>query len=108
MYELCGGYHYNDPTRPLLDFLLYLALSDNYQETWQEAVSLNRGTPIPKMDEVTTKAIQLVCNINDNQMIILRSFLRTELGSSIFATQHKISQIMNLEYVEPVIGIFKS
>ena len=86
---------------------MYFALSENYQETWQEAVALNRGTPIPKMDEVTTKAIQLVCNINDNQMIILRSFLRTELGSSIFATQHKISQIMNLEYVEPVIGISK-
>ena len=46
-------------------------------------------------------------NINGNQMRILRSCLQIELGSSIFATQHKIYQIVNLEYVEPVTGIFK-
>ena len=47
-----------------------------------------------------------MCNINGNQMRVLRSCLQTELAISIFATQHNISQILNLEYVEPVTGIF--
>ena len=45
--------------------------------------------------------------MNGNQMIILQSCLQKEFGSSIFATQHNIYQIVNLGYVEPVTGIFK-
>ena len=71
LYEICIGHHHNDPTRPLLEFLLYFFLYDTYQETWQEDVALNGGTNIPKIDEVATKAIQSVCNINCNQIIIL-------------------------------------
>ena len=48
-----------------------------------------------------------MCNINGNQMIILRSCLRTELGRFILNTQHEISQIVNLEYADPVTGIIK-
>mmetsp|Transcript_32788 Transcript_32788/g.48821 ORF Transcript_32788/g.48821 Transcript_32788/m.48821 type:complete len:206 (+) Transcript_32788:1180-1797(+) len=40
-------------------------------------------------------------------MKILRSCLYTELGSPLFATKHKISQMVNLEYVEPITGIYK-
>ena len=90
-----------------MGFLSCFPLSETCQETWQESVALNGGTPIPKIEEVTTKTIQSMCNINGNQMRILQSCLRTELGSSIFATQHKIYQILNLECVEPVTGIFK-
>ena len=107
LHALCVGHHYNDPNRPLLDFLSYFNLSETYQDTWKEAVALSGGTPIPKIDEAITKAIQLMCNINGNQMRISRSFCQTELGSSILATQQKISQIVNLEYVEPMTGIFK-
>ena len=57
LYAICGGHHHNDPTRPLLEFLSYFALSETYQETWQESVALKGGSPIPKIDEVTTKAI---------------------------------------------------
>ena len=42
LYALCGGHHHNDPTRPLMGFLLYFSLSETYQETLQEAVALNR------------------------------------------------------------------
>ena len=47
-----------------------------------------------------------MCNINGDQMIILQSCIRTELGIYIFSTQHKIYKIVNLEYVESVKGIF--
>ena len=66
-----------------------------------------RGTTIPKFDKVTTKAIQLMCNITCNQMRILQTCLQTELRSFIFDTQNKIYQIVNNEYVEPMTGIFK-
>ena len=107
LYSLCGGHHKNDPRRPLLEFLLYFALSETYQETWQDAIAINGGTPIPKIDKVTKNSIQSMCNINGNQMKILRSCLWTELGSSILAAQHKIYQILNHEYVEPMAKQFK-
>ena len=47
-----------------------------------------------------------MCNINGNQMRLLKSFPQTESAISIFATQHKIYQNLNLEYLDPVIGIF--
>ena len=77
MYAICGGHNHNEPTRPLLEFLSYFDLSKTYQDIWQEAVALNRGTHIPKIGEVTTKAIQSMCNINHNQMRILRNCLQT-------------------------------
>ena len=52
MYALCGGHHHNDPTTPLMEFLSYFAQSETYQETWKEAVDMNGGTPIPKIDKV--------------------------------------------------------
>ena len=107
LYALCGGHHHNDPTRPLLGFVSYFALSETNQDIWKEAVDLNRGLTIPKINKVITKAIQSMFNINGNHMRILQRYLRIELGSSIFATQHKISQIVDLEYVELVTGIFK-
>ena len=58
LYALYGRHHHNDPTRPLLEFISYFALSETYQETWQEYIVLNGGTPIPKIYEVTTKAIK--------------------------------------------------
>ena len=77
LYALCGGHHHNDPTRPLLEFLSYFALSETYQDIWQYSVALNGVTPIPKIDKVATKEIQSICNINGNYMKILRSCLQT-------------------------------
>ena len=48
-----------------------------------------------------------MCDIYGNQMRILRSCFQTELGNSIFSTQHKIYQIVNLNYVEPMTVISK-
>jgi hypothetical protein len=90
----------------LLDFLSFLSRSESYRDTWEEGVRLN-GYPMPTIDEVTTKAIQSMANINREQMRQLRSCLRTELGSSLFATEYKISQIVNLEYVVPDTGVYK-
>jgi hypothetical protein len=90
----------------LLDLLSYFARTDSYKAVWEEAVHLN-GYPIPRIDEVTTKAIQSMANINREQMRQLRSCLKTELGSPLFATEYKISRIVNLEYVEPVTGTYK-
>ena len=59
---------------------------------------------MPKIDAVSTKAIQLMANINQEQMRELRSCLRMELGCSLFCTEHKISQVVNLEYVIPTTG----
>ena len=42
-----------------------------------------------------------------NRWELYKIFLKKELVSSIFATQHKISPMVNLEYVEPVTGMFK-
>ena len=77
LYEIYGGHHHNDPTRPLLEFISYFSLSETYQDIWKEAANLKGGTPIPRINEVTTNSIQFMCNINGNQMRILRSFLRT-------------------------------
>ena len=40
-------------------------------------------------------------------MRMLQSCIQTELGSSIFATQQKIYKIVNLDYFDPVTGIFR-
>jgi hypothetical protein len=53
------------------------------------------------------KAIQSIANINREQMKQLRSCLIQELGSPVFASQYKISQIVNLECVEPFTGVYK-
>jgi hypothetical protein len=90
----------------LLDFLSFLSRSEAYRDIWEEGVRLN-GYPMPTIDEVTTKAIQSMANINREQMRQLRSCLRTELGSPLFATEYKISQIVNLEYEVPVTGTYK-
>jgi hypothetical protein len=90
----------------LLDLFCCLGRREKYKDIWVEAVRLN-GNPIPRINEAATKAIQSMANLNRRQMRQLRSCLKTELGSSIFATEFKISQIMNLEYVDPITGIFK-
>ena len=52
LYSICSGHHHNDPTRPLLDFILYFDISKTYQDNLQESVALDGGTPIPKINEV--------------------------------------------------------
>jgi hypothetical protein len=51
----------------LLDFLSFLSRSEAYRDIWEEGVRLN-GYPMPTIDEVTTKAIQSMANINREQM----------------------------------------
>jgi hypothetical protein len=89
----------------LLDFLSHMSRNEDFRDLWEEAVRLN-GYPMPKIDGVSTRAIQQMANINQDQMRQLRSCLRMELGSSLFATQYKISQVTNLEHVEPQTGIY--
>jgi hypothetical protein len=103
LYALGGDDRQEDT---LLDFLSFLSRSESYRDTWEEGVRLN-GYPMPTIDEVTTKAIQSLANINREQMRQLRSCLRTELGSPLFSTEYRISQIVNLEYVVPVTGTYK-
>jgi hypothetical protein len=90
----------------LLNFLSSLARTEAYKEIWDEAVHMN-GYTLSKIVEITTNAIQYMCNINRSQMKTLRSCLRMELGATIFSTEHKISQVVNLEHVEPVTGMYK-
>ncbi len=68
----------------LLDLLTFIGQSDDYKATWEAAVKMNRLV-LPTLDGVATKAIQLMCNMNKSQMRQLRSCLKAELGSSVFA-----------------------
>ena len=51
----------------LLDLLRAVAQTEEYFYVWEQAARLN-GYPLPRIDEVTTKAIQSFANINKEQM----------------------------------------
>jgi hypothetical protein len=45
--------------------------------------------------------------MNKSQMKQLRSCLKAELGSTIFSSEYKITQVFGLEHVEPTTGSYK-
>ncbi len=90
----------------LLDLLTYIGQNEDYKATWEEAVRPN-GLVLPSLDGVATRAIQSMCNINKSQMRQLRGCLKSELGSTVFASEFKITQVLGLEHVEPQTGCYK-
>lgn len=96
----------DDLSSIIVDFLSLFARSEEYRKGWDEVVLLNR-MPKPRIDELGTKAIQSICNINQTQMRTLQSCLKTELGSSNFATEQLISKLIDSKFVEPTTGTFK-
>jgi hypothetical protein len=90
----------------LLDLLTYIGQTEEYKATWEEAVRAN-GLILPGLDGIATKAVQSMCNMNKSQMKQLRSCLKAELGSSVFSTEYKITQVLGLEHVEPTTGVYK-
>jgi hypothetical protein len=90
----------------LLDLLTYIGQNEDYKATWEEAVRSN-GLVLPRLDGVATRAIQSMCNMNKSQMKQLRSCLKTELGSSVFSTEYRITQVLGVEHVEPITGSYK-
>jgi hypothetical protein len=90
----------------LLDLLTCIGQNEEYNATWEEAVRSN-GLVLPSLDGVATRAIQSMCNINKSQMRQLRGCLKSELGSTVFASEFKITQVLGLEHVEPQTGSYK-
>jgi hypothetical protein len=90
----------------LLDLLSYIGQDEEHKQTWELAVRAS-GLVLPALDGVATKAIQSMCNMNKSQMKQLRRCLKAELGSSIFSTEYKITQVLGLEHVEPTTGSYK-
>jgi hypothetical protein len=90
----------------LLDLLTYIGQVEEYKDTWEEAVRAS-GLVLPALDGVATKAIQSMCNMNKSQMRQLRRCFKAELGSSMFSTEYKITQVLGLEHVEPITGSYK-
>ena len=90
-----------DEDETLLDLLCFSAKSN--RDIWEKAVGLN-GFVLPEIDPVDTRAVQSMCNMNQNQMKMMRSCLRILVGSSLFATEHKVKQIIGIEFVEPITG----
>jgi hypothetical protein len=90
----------------LLDVLTYIGQNEEYKATWEEAVRAN-GLVLPTLDGVATRAVQSMCNMNKSQMKELRSCLKAELGSTVFSTEYKITQLIGLEHVEPKTGSYK-
>jgi hypothetical protein len=90
----------------LLDLLTYIGQNEDYKATWEEAVKAN-GLIVPVLDGVATKAVQSMCNMNKSQMRQLRSCLKAEVGSSIFCSEFKVTQVLGIEHVEPTTGSYK-
>ena len=45
-------------------------------------------------------------NINKKQMSTLRSCLKMEIGECIFSSEHRIRELVHMEHVEPVSGMY--
>ena len=91
----------------LVDLLTHIGRKEEYGDAWKEGVQLNGHSVVPRLDATATFAVQSSCNMNQTQMKQLRCCLRAEIGSSVFSTEAKITQTLGLEYVEPVIGVYK-
>ena len=106
MLTALGGAGNNQES--LLDLLMYIGQEDdNDKATWEEAVKSN-GLALPTLDGVATRAIQSTCNMNKLQMRQLRGCLKaTKLGSAVFSSEYKITQVLGLEHVEPKTGTYK-
>jgi hypothetical protein len=91
----------------LLDLLMYIGQENDYKATWEETVKSN-GLVLPTLDGVATRAIQFTCSTNKSQMRQLRGCLKTELGSTVFTSEFKITQVLGVEHVvEPTTGTYK-
>ena len=77
-----------DEDETLLDLLCFLTKSNR-----KKAVGLD-GFVLSEIDHVDTRALQSMCDMNQNQMKMMRSCLRILVGSSLFATEHKVKQIL--------------
>jgi hypothetical protein len=91
----------------LVDLLTHIGRKEDYGDAWKEAVQLNGHSLVPRLDATASFAVQSSCNMNQTQMKELRRCLRAEIGSAVFSTEAKITQTLGLEYVEPVIGVYK-
>jgi hypothetical protein len=90
----------------LFDLLVYIGQNEDYKTTWEEAVKSN-GLVLPKLDGIVTRAIQSTCNMNKSQMRQLRGCLKAELGSAVFCSEYKITQVLGIEHVVPTTGTYK-
>ena len=101
MLSALGGESHESDT--LTNLLTYVARTDSFYDIYVDVVK-NNGLVLPKFDAITTWTIQSLCNMNNNQMRTLRRCLKSEVGSSLFSTERKISQITGLEHIEPTTG----
>jgi hypothetical protein len=105
MLSLFGGPPGNEK-QSLLDLLVYIGQNDEYKTAQEEAVKSN-GLVLPKLNGVATSAIQSTCNMNKSQMRQLRGCLKAELGSAVFCSEYKITQVLGIEHVAPTTGSYK-
>jgi hypothetical protein len=80
----------------LVDLLTHIGRKDDYGDAWKEAVKLNGHSLVPRLDTVASFAVQSACNINQTQMKQLRCCLHAEIGSTVFSTEVKITQVLGL------------
>ena len=104
MLEAMGGPGHEEEN--LLNLLLYVGRFDTYQNVWEAAVEMN-GVPMPKLDGVTTFAVQSMCNLNKTQMRMLLRCLRAEIGSPLFSTEFSIQQVLGSESIALQTGTYK-
>jgi hypothetical protein len=105
MLMALGGLGNNQES--LLDLLMCMGQEDDYKATcWEEAVKSN-GLVLPTLDGVATRAIQSTCIMSKSQMRQLRGCPKAELGSTIFSSEFKITQVLGVEQVEPMTGTYK-
>ena len=90
----------------LLDLLMYISKDDDYEATWEEVIKSN-GLVLPTLDGVVTRAIQSTCNMNKLQMRQHCGCLKAELGSSVFSSEFKITQVLGVKHVQPTTGTYK-
>ena len=81
-------------------------LARKYKDTFIEAVKQTGTQLIESLDPIATFAIQSVCNLPGSKMKLLKRFLEAEIGARIFSSPREIKQVLGMDSVLPVTGIF--
>jgi hypothetical protein len=80
----------------LLDLLVYIGQNDSYKAIWEEALRSN-GSVLSTLDGVAARAIQSTCEMKKSQIRQLCSCLKARLGSAVFCSEYKITQVLGLD-----------
>jgi hypothetical protein len=76
---------------------------NSFHDALQE---MSISADVPKIDEALTFAIQSEANLTYFQMRIIRRYLRLTIGSSVFAPEKRLKQLLGSNFIEPEIGCY--